>query len=363
MTKKKILLLGKTPPPYIGPAIATEIILNSDLNNYFELIHLNTKLNEGVESMGRFGIGKLFKTRNLYKKYKQLINQHHPDLVLIPISQTTMGFLKDLPFINIAYKKRVKIVIQLRGSNFLNWYNGCSETLKNKVKKALQKCDGVIVLGDCLKYLFEPFFMADKIFVVPNGANFSFPTVQKPDSITFLYFANFLPSKSFWEVLNAFKIATQNTDKKIQLIAAGAWDNESYKSKCLDFIQNHKLKNVTILPPQWGTEKLKLFAQADVFLFCPQQPEGHPWVIVEALAAGLPIIATDQGAIKESVISQKNGFLLNETNIDLIAEKIQCLTNDETLRKTFGTYSKKHYKEHFTEEKMVARLKHVFDSI
>jgi hypothetical protein len=53
MSKKaKILILGKLPPPIIGPAIATNIILNSTLKEEFKLVHLDTRMNTDVATMG-----------------------------------------------------------------------------------------------------------------------------------------------------------------------------------------------------------------------------------------------------------------------------------------------------------------------
>ena len=54
MKKPKILILGKLPPPYYGPAIGNEIILNSKLNNQFELYHLDTRLNSKIKNIGKY---------------------------------------------------------------------------------------------------------------------------------------------------------------------------------------------------------------------------------------------------------------------------------------------------------------------
>src|SRR5690606_32853991 len=124
-----------------------------------------------------------------------------------------------------------------------------------------------------------------------------------------LYFANFLPSKSFDDILKAILLLKEKNSSNFKLTAAGAWDNNQFKTNCLNFIEEHQLNNVEILPPQSGKEKMQLFANSDVFVFCPKMPEGHPWVIVEAMANNLPIIATNQGAIVESVIDGKNGFV------------------------------------------------------
>lgn len=359
--KPTILILGKLPPPIIGPAIATNIILNSSLKEQFNLVHFDTRINKEVATMGKWSLGKFFKTLKHYSEYKKVIKTHQPQLILVPISQTTMGFYKDARFITIG-SKYAKVIVQLRGSNFKNWLTAAGSSTNNFVKKTLAKCAGVIVLGNNLKHLFEAYFADENIFVVPNGANYELQT-KKTEELTILYLANFLPSKSFDDVLKAVAILKEKGITNFKLNAAGAWDNEAFKQKCADIIKDNELTNIELFPPQEGIAKMQFFADADVFVFCPKMPEGHPWVIVEAMANGLPIIATDKGAIIESVIDNRNGFIVPAEQPTIIAEKLEQLINDAALRKQFAQRSKEHYTANFTEEKMVENLARVFNSV
>lgn len=359
--KPTVFILGKLPPPFMGPAIATQLILNSELKNKFNLVHIDTRINADVASMGKWSFKKAWKSIQMYIHYLKKINQHQPDLILVPISQTTMGFLKDTPFILLGKWKNKKILIQLRGSNFKNWLNKASFWTNFWVKKILKNTSGVIVLGNNLKHLFKEFYTDDKIFVVPNGANYILEQ-RNSKTLNVLYFANFLPSKSFDDILKAVLLLKEKNISNFNLTSAGAWDNKQFKTDCLSFIENHQLNNVEILPPQSGKDKMQLFANSDIFVFCPKMPEGHPWVIVEAMANSLPIIATNQGAIIESVIEGKNGFIVPSENPNDIAEKLETLLTKESLRKEFSNYSKTHYNSNFTEEKMVENLEKVFNT-
>jgi glycosyltransferase involved in cell wall biosynthesis len=359
--KPTILLLGKLPPPLMGPAIATQIILNSSLKEQFNMVHFDTRINTDVATMGRWGLGKFFKTLAQYRHYKKVIKNYRPKIILVPISQTTMGFYKDAQFISIG-AKHAKVIVQLRGSNFNNWLSSAGSSTNNFVKKTLKKCVGVIVLGNNLKYLFKDYFADENIFVVPNGANYELET-KNTTELNVLYLANFLPSKSFDDVLKALVILKQKGITNFKFQAAGAWDNETFKQQCLAIIKDNQLNNVELFPPQSGAAKMQLFANAAVFVFCPKMPEGHPWVMVEAMANGLPIIATDQGAIIESVIDGKNGFIVPAENPEMIAEKLVLLISDAKLRTQFSTNSKQFYNANFTEEKMVENLTKVFHSV
>jgi glycosyltransferase involved in cell wall biosynthesis len=362
MSKKPtILILGKLPPPLIGPAIATNIILNSGLKEQFNLVHFDTRINKEVATMGRWSMGKSFKMMSLYRQYKRMVKATQPDIILVPISQTTMGFYKDARFISIG-AKYAKVIVQLRGSNFKNWLASAGSSTNKFVKKTLTKCAGAIVLGNNLKYLFKGFFAEENIFVVPNGANYELQK-KTTEELSVLYLANFLPSKSFDDVLRAVVLLKEKGITNFKLNAVGAWDNEAFKQNCADIIKDHELTNVELFPPQTGKAKMQMFADADVFVFCPKMPEGHPWVIVEALANGLPIIATDQGAIIESVIDNRNGFIVPPEQPEIIAQKLEQLINDETLRSQLGQNSKGHYLANFTEEKMMENLANVFNMV
>lgn len=360
MGRKTVLIVGKLPPPYIGPAVATNIILNSTLKEEFELLHLNTKVNNSIDDFGKGGIGKLFKNLSIYTKLFKLLKSSKADLVLIPISQTTIGFLKDSIFILIASLFSTKILLQLRGSNFKNWMNSATFATEKYVRFCFNKTKGMIVLGDNLRYLFEDYYLPDQIYVVPNGCDISIPeSTEQSAKVQLLYFANFLPSKGIKEVLEALVLLKKRGILGFELNAVGAWDNETYKATCFNIVEENSIP-VTFHKPKSGEQKWQAFADADIFLFTPNSPEGHPWVIVEAMAAGLPIISTNQGAIKESVVEGFNGFIVAENNPNELADQLKILLVDKELRASFAKNSKEHYLQNFTEHAMVQNLKKTF---
>lgn len=106
---------------------------------------------------------------------------------------------------------------------------------------------------------------------------------------------------------------------------------------------------------------MEFLGNADIFVFPPRAPEGHPWVIVEAMAAGLPVVSTDRGAIAECILDGQNGFIVPVNNPGQIAIKLKQLISDNALRERMGKESRKLYEENFTEEKMVERLSETFE--
>lgn len=364
MNKPKVFILGKLPPPYFGPAVATQVILQSKLKEKFELIHINTVLNTQMEYIGRFAWQKTIKGLFIYINYIRQLIKYKPELILIPHGQTTPAFLKDSVFIFLGWLIGSHVLLHLRGSDWKNWLSGVTKFTKWYVLKILKLTSGVIVLGEKLRHLFSEDFSEDQIFVVPNGANYEFPDmpVKKFNSSKILFFSNLLPSKGVEDVLQAIRIIKKDNLKEIHWTFAGEWANDEFRKNCNEYVRVHKL-DITFSPPAIGDMKVELFSNSDIFIFPPRNPEGHPWVVIEAMAAGLPIISTDQGAITESVINNVNGFIVEPQAPEEIAEKIKYLTNNPEEKIRMGKESRRIYEENFTEDKMVERLSNVFNQI
>lgn len=362
--KKKILILGKLPPPYMGPSIAFEILINSGLKEKYHLLHLDVKANESLSTLGKWSLKKVITNLTIYSKLASILKNEKPDLVLIPISQATLGFFKDSIFIIICKIYGSKVMIQLRGSDFKRWISNASGLVRFYVKQVLKIPGGVIVLGQNLRHLFEAYFPGEKIFVVPNGGNY--PVVERPYNQTgpvkIIYLANLQPSKGIEDVVEALRIVNRDLPDSFTMEIIGEWRRPETKQKCISIIKDNKIP-VTFYDSSVSKRKFDFLVKSDIFVFTPREPEGHPWVIVEAMASGLAIISTDQGAIIESVIDGKNGFIVKPNAPEEIAEKLKLLISNSSLRIQMGKSSREFYLEKFTETKMVENFSKAFNTL
>lgn len=358
MNKPRVLILGKIPPPYIGPAVATKILLDSKLKERFDLAHFDTKLNERVEDMGTLKWSKLRAIRNMYRRFRSDLKLHRPDLVLIPIGQTTAGFFKDIPLIRAAAKSGAKVVLHLRGSAFRDWYDGLGPMRKLAVKRTLAEADAVIVLGENLRGLFRGLFAESAIHAVPNGGDYGFPK-RTNQTLRITYLANYLPGKGLAEVLDALRILDgRNGIPSFEFVGYGQWDDEDYRKTCTK-MASELCFTCRLNSGISGDEKWQALADSDIFVFAPVAPEGHPWSIVEALAAHLPIVATDRGAIRQNVLDGQNGFLLDDPVPEALADRLEILLKDGELRSRMAEKSGEIHRSGFTETAMIEKLSEV----
>ncbi len=364
-SNKKIVILGPTPPPYMGPSIATDIILNSKLSSEFDLIHLDTSDRRELSNLGKIDFWNIYLALKHYLQLVWLLLTKQPAVVYIPVSQTTVGYLRDAGFILITKLCQKKVVCHLRGSNFRSWLDHAGKVMQWLVFNVHSLADAQIVLGKNLQYIFEDIIPKDKIFVVPNGADYpdlNINRVQSHSEPVLLYIANPTPAKGVNEVLDSLVVLKNRLGKSFPLVLAGKWRDGQYKKDSLTKISENNL-SVNIAGGLTGSAKYNALKDADIFVFPPRAPEGHPWVIVEALAAGLPIISTDQGTITESVFHGVNGFIVEAGQPEQIAEKILYLAENPDVREKMGRESRRIYEKYFTEEKMVENFTRCFNAV
>jgi glycosyltransferase involved in cell wall biosynthesis len=102
-----------------------------------------------------------------------------------------------------------------------------------------------------------------------------------------------------------------------------------------------------------GSERLReLFAAADVFAF-PSRADAVPWVVLEAMAAGLPVLASRVGAVEEMVGDA--GVLVPPGDLDQLVAGLRRL-GDPELRRRFGERGLARATEHYDRVVQVPRL-------
>ncbi len=100
----------------------------------------------------------------------------------------------------------------------------------------------------------------------------------------------------------------------------------------------------------------------DLFAFTSVK-EGFPWAILEAMCAGLPIIATRVGAIPEIIENGKSGYIIEPACTEQITERIHWFLEHQYALRICGENAKQHVSEHFTLKKMLEQYRSLFNAI
>jgi len=105
------------------------------------------------------------------------------------------------------------------------------------------------------------------------------------------------------------------------------------------------------------------YQQSKIFIIPSIGSENNPLAIIEAMASGLPIVASNIGGIPEMVEDGKNGFLYQPLNINKLAKDINTLLKNEKLRDQFSNNNINKYKKNYTSEHHYNKLIKIYKEI
>ena len=106
----------------------------------------------------------------------------------------------------------------------------------------------------------------------------------------------------------------------------------------------------------------QLYQSVDILLF-PTVREGFGLAAAEAMACGLPVVATNCSSLPELVDHSKGGFLCRLGDVDGFSSKINLLADNEVLRKEMGAYNRAKVEQMFTLNRMVAEYEELFERV
>lgn len=105
-----------------------------------------------------------------------------------------------------------------------------------------------------------------------------------------------------------------------------------------------------------------ILAGAQVFVLSSLW-EGFPISILEAMRAGLPVVATDVGGVSEAVIDGETGIVTSPRDAEALGNAIQHLLSDPLLRDSMGKKGRQRYVEHFGKKQMLAKTARVYSDL
>jgi glycosyltransferase involved in cell wall biosynthesis len=365
--KTKILIIGATPPPYNGMSVATELVLHA-LEDEFCVIHVDTADRRGLSNIGRIDLRNVFLAAYHGLKYFLLLLLKNPKIVYVPIAQDRLAFLRDSLFLIPARLLGKKVIVHLHGGYFATFYRSSSAPTRRFIRYSLGRSARAIVLGTSLGDMFEGILPRGRIRVIPNGIPDYFGKIQSSASNgrrrTILYLSTLLKEKGALDVLSALPMIAEVVPD-VRAVFAGEWYRAEDQQSAERIVRDLKLESrVEFIGPVAPPRKYEVVREADLFVMPTYyKNEGHPFVILEAMSAGLPIVSTNMGCIAETVIDELNGFIVEPGNREeFVGSVVAILTNDD-LRRTMGEASRRRFLEQYTLDRFSTQLKELFQEV
>jgi glycosyltransferase involved in cell wall biosynthesis len=147
--------------------------------------------------------------------------------------------------------------------------------------------------------------------------------------------------------------------EKIELNIVGEGDRKEYFKKLVE-VKNVKDK-IFFLNPIKNSELPVIYRKNEILVLPSiNKNEALGIVLLEAMASGLGVIASNLAGVRSVFSDQEEGFLIKPNNPEDLKEKLDYLARNHELRKTMGQRGRKRIEEKYSLEKMSEKLNSVF---
>jgi glycosyltransferase involved in cell wall biosynthesis len=140
-------------------------------------------------------------------------------------------------------------------------------------------------------------------------------------------------------------------------LALAGREEEPYASEVKALVKELGLEgSVRFLGPIPNEDVVHLMRACDLFLHASRGGEGIPRAVLEAMACGKPVVATQGGGVREAVRDGEAGYTVEVGDVDGLAEAAIRLLRDEELRRRLGKNARLMVEEEFSYEKVIPKL-------
>jgi glycosyltransferase involved in cell wall biosynthesis len=357
-TVKTVLLVSPLPPPSGGIASWTRIVMAKGLPAGFRPVVVDTRM-AGYPRGPRLQahVGEVIRTGRILFSLKYKLIRYRPRIVHLNCSLSCNGIFRDLVCGVLARLFGRPLLTHYRG-DVQDYIGRCgSKILRSFALRSLLKMSRINVtlnaaslacaqrLASPRKVVLLPNFIEDDILSAPHGR------VHRPDAaVRALYVGNFLVDKGLEHIRSVSRLLPDVHFHLVGEDVDGMFDGPDPVPE-----------NVTLFAPMDRESVLAKMRESDLYVF-PSRSEGFPNSVLEAMAMGLPVVATRVGAIPEMVEDGKGGYLVARDDVEGLARAVRTLAGDARLREKMGLNNRERSRS-YAYSAVAARLADLYETL
>lgn len=358
---QNILLVSPYPPPYGGIANWTKMIVEhmKDPAVGVQLHLVNTapkrRATEGRGILERI-VGGGTAMLGIRAEVAKILKNEKIDCIHL-VTSGSLAVIRDLLIMLLAKQKKIPVVYHLRFGRVPDICK--AETREWKmIKKAMQLSACVISLDKRTADTVKTALPEVNSLQMPNPfnmANVRNVNCEKTQADTVVFVGWVVPTKGIGELVGAWKkLCTEYPDKKLKIIGP-------YKEEYVASLQCKDVQNLTFAGEMPHDEVLAEVARSGLFVL-PSYTEGFPNAVVEAMALGTPVAASDVGAIGE-MLADDCGIVFEAESEQAVYDALKTAFDDSGKTAVFAHNAKKKTQEQYALEKVVEKYKQLWSEV
>lgn len=361
-----MLLMGQTPPPWHGQAVATKMLFEHEWRSW-DVSTLRMAFSGEMHEVGRFSLGKLVHLWKLIREARRRLGSEKDVLLFYPpASANWIPFLRDVVFLSLVRPHARGTVFIFHASGLADWIR------KSWLRQHLaQRAYGTPSLS--LEVAVEDInphetFDAARWQWCPCAADV--PQMPRPPHDTdkpleILFVGSLQEGKGVLEIIEtANLLRDRGVLDQFRFRVIGRWFSEEFRREALGRLQACELEDWVSFPGEvTGDEKWRAYRDADVFFFPSYyQSEASPIVLMEAFGSGLPVITTQWRGIPALCGNCRAAHLLPIQSPEAYTDTLIDLNARRGELHELAHAAREHYEGNFRPEHFVGRIETALDA-
>lgn len=352
--EKKIVMLGTHVDGCGGIASVIAVYRAAGLLARRDIVYLPThRTGPGRAKVHLFALAMLALLRLLARGEVALLHVH----VAINAS-----FWRKYVFFLLGYLCRVPVALHLHAGRYPDYYrNGCGPLARLLMRFAFDRARAVVVVSAELQAWVRTVSSQGRVVVLhnpvllPQHAGGAQPA-RAPATLLFL--GHLEAGKGCHDLLHAMRTIVAAVPQARLLLCGDGQRDEAHALVAALGLQ----ANVDL--PGWvdAGERAALLDAATVFVL-PSHAEGLPMSLLEAMAHGVPVVATAVGGIPEAVRDGVEGVLVAPGDIGALADAVLGLLDDPDARMRLGAAGRERVRTEFSSTRMIATLEDLYENL
>ncbi len=229
-----------------------------------------------------------------------------------------------------------------------------SHALQREVAERFALDDPVEVIPNFVPVAREPVSRAaSRVAGADNGHGPAAPDAPSEPGMRIVHISNFRPVKRVADVVAAFALVRRQLPAQLCLVGDGP-DRSAAERRCREL---GIAGDVTFVGNQARVEPI--LQRSDLFLSA-SETESFGLASLEALACGVPVVATRTGGVPEVVCEGRNGILCPVGDVEALARSCVALLGDSPRREAFASHGRRWARSRFDRDAIVARYREVY---
>lgn len=359
--RRSVLLCGPSRNAVSGVATHLNQLLHSAVAESYSLHHFQI----GSEGRKESYLQKVIRFVSSPISLVMCVLQRQPDIVHLNTSLVMKAYWRDLVYMLVSKALGCRIVYQVHGGKLPSQFFGNTRLAQSFLRWSLGIPDVLVVLATAEHDAYRRFLRHRRIEIIPNAVDLSSYRGTGPkrfdrQDIQLGYLGRLTVEKGIREAISAVGSLRRKGLNFLNLRIAGTGPDERVLR---ELVEREGLTDcVQFEGAVFGAEKIRFWREIDVFVF-PTYREGLPYVVLEALASGTPVITTRVGGIPDVIQNGVQGVFVEPYSSQSVADAIEGLVGQRALLRQMSGAGIQRAKEQYGVERLANQIGRLYGDV